>query len=137
MATIAVLLKEKGEVRHSGLISPRGARGTPSPGDALLRRAIVPDLRMYYTKMVSCEYKCNPTSGTGPFQTDMILTVFNNCTEQARRVALEIDLTLANQTTIDNWRSGYKNLKVHQIYDDTRTTTSPPWVRSSATTTSC
>lgn len=76
-----------------------------------------PDLHLYYTKTVSCEYTCNPISGTVPFQTAMNISVLNHYTEQSRTVEMEIDVTLGNQTIIDNWKSGSTNLSPHESYE--------------------
>ena len=55
---------------------------------------------------VSCQLTCLPSSGTVPFDTTIAVSVANEVPGDCRRMALRLDVDLANGTHYGNWRAG-------------------------------
>jgi len=65
---------------------------------------------------VAAGLACLPSSGTVPFTTAMTVTLSNLYTDQIRRIAGHIDVTLAGGGTFPNWRAGYTNVAAGDSY---------------------
>ncbi len=76
---------------------------------------------------VAADLTCDPSSGTLPFSTVMTTTLSNLYTEQSRRISGHIDVTLANDQFIANWRAGYTNVAAGGSYVTTWNQTIPAY----------
>lgn len=65
---------------------------------------------------VGASFNCTPDSGTVPFSTWMSLELTNHYAGLARRIAGHIDVTLASDQTIGNWRAGYTVIAAGDSY---------------------
>jgi len=65
---------------------------------------------------VAADLTCTPSAGTVPFTTTMAVTITNQYAEHARQMAGRIDVSLANGSSISNWRSGYTNVNAGDSY---------------------
>ncbi len=65
---------------------------------------------------VSADLTCSPASGTLPFTTQMTVKLENRYPGQTRRMAALINITLANGTSVTNWRRGYANIGAGSHY---------------------
>ncbi len=59
---------------------------------------------------VSADLSCVPGSGVLPFTSLMTISLTNEFTGQARRIAGRIEVTFANSTFIFNWRGGFTSI---------------------------
>jgi len=74
---------------------------------------------------ITVSITCNPSSGTLPFTTQMTVTLQNLYPDQIRRVAGRINLLLANDSYISNWRAGYTNIAGGETYTSCWNTSLP------------
>ncbi len=65
---------------------------------------------------ISANLTCSPSSGTLPFTTQISVSLENRYSGQTRRVAAQINITLANGTAVTNWRRGYANIAAGSSY---------------------
>ncbi len=74
---------------------------------------------------IGVDYSCSPAGGTLPFSTQMDVSFHNLYSEQARRVAARIDVTLANGQFFHNWMAGSTNIAAGGSYNTSWSTTIP------------
>ena len=65
---------------------------------------------------IAASYTCTPNSGTLPFNTVMSVSLDNLYAGFTRTIDGRINLTLANGTSISNWRGGYTNVGAGSSY---------------------
>lgn len=71
----------------------------------------------YTGSTVDGRFGCVPDSGTVPFATTMSLRLTNLYDGQIRRISGQINVRLANNSTITRWRAGYTNLTPYEAYN--------------------
>jgi len=74
---------------------------------------------------VSGTLDCAPSSGTLPFDATFSVSVYNNHPKVRRRMAMRLDVHLANGTWFKNWVAGYRVILGGGVYDYTFMETIP------------
>lgn len=78
-----------------------------------------------HAQTVSAGLSCSPGSGTLPFDSTISVSMTNLCSEEIRRVAGRLDVTLANGQHFPNWRAGFTNLDPNESYSTSWAQTIP------------
>ncbi len=78
-----------------------------------------PDTHTLVENTVGADLSCVPTSGTVPFSTTISVALDNLFPLQTRRIAGQMNVTLANGNYFPGWRAGYTNVAAGESYSTT------------------